>query len=134
MGMNVTKARDRHPVAEHVEDSENRNVAPTTEDLLAAISKSSRLSSQQIKTQKELLNLDRLRREDRIRAINDYVGLVTTKVVGLVCILVGALELVEPSMLSIHLAYSAQTAAFGLALLAGPKLVEIAAKASKVFK
>jgi hypothetical protein len=73
-------------------------------------------------------------RKERLEAWNDYLGFAVAKLSGFACLAVGVLEVIRPDLLAITLPYPGAVAGAGLALLVGPKTVNILAKILSALK
>lgn len=73
----------------------------------------------------------RIHRQANLAAWNDYIGFSVCKVAGVIGCLVGGLEVLDPSYLSITINKPGLLVGGGLALLTGKSLVSLIAKLEK---
>lgn len=74
------------------------------------------------------------RRKANLAAINDYIGFTVTKLTGFAALITGAVEMFNPNFHPISSLPPESVVAFGLALLTGPKVINILAKISNALK
>jgi len=85
--------------------------------------------SPEIQNVKRIAQIRAIERKERLAAWNDYIGFTITKLVGFICLIVGTLVLVCPDLIRITLPTKpGAVAGAGLALLMGPKTVNVLAK------
>jgi hypothetical protein len=75
-----------------------------------------------------------IKRKEKLAALNDYIGFAVTKFSGFVALIVGALEIVNPNFHPITLIPPESVIAFGLALLTGPKVINLLSKVANALK
>jgi hypothetical protein len=73
-------------------------------------------------------------RKERLAALNEYIGFVTTKLVGLGSLVIAVMEFINPAFHPVKLVPAESLFAFGLALLIGPKVMEILSKVVNALK
>ena len=73
-------------------------------------------------------------RKEKLRQIDDYIGFITAKSLGLGCTIAGGLEVLDPQFLTITLSQPGQIFAIGVALLVGKKFLEPFAQYAKFIK
>lgn len=84
--------------------------------------------NQEIDKAKKTMLLASIRRKDKLQAINDYIGFATAKSFGLIALIVGVFETVDPSILPINMDHPERAIAIGLALLTGNRIISLIAK------
>jgi hypothetical protein len=90
--------------------------------------------SPEVQSARRAAQIRAIERKDRLAAWNDYLGFTVTKIAGFSCLVVGTLELIQPSLLAIGLTKPGAVAGAGLALLVGPKTVNVLAKVLNAIK
>jgi hypothetical protein len=75
-----------------------------------------------------------IERKENLAALSDYIGFATTKLFGFAALITGAIEIVNPNFHPITLLPPESVLAFGLALLTGPKVINIFAKIVNALK
>ncbi len=75
-----------------------------------------------------------VRRKERLAALNEYIGFVTTKIVGLGSLVIAVMEFTNPAFHPVKLVPAESVFAFGLALLMGPKIIDILSKVVNALK
>jgi hypothetical protein len=85
---------------------------------------------------KAVAQIKALKREERLKAWNDYIGFIFTKLSGLVCLSGGVLEIMEPSLIptTLHNLNPSMLIGAGLALLVGSKAVNVLSKVLDALK
>lgn len=117
-------------------DSE-RNIIPTPSkgnlskpsEIISPSPSFSELSpSEQLSEARANVQLRRIEREEKIKAIDDWIGFITIKTVGISSLAVGGLEIIVPSLLTLSLAppfTSVTLVGIGLAFLTGKKSISL---------
>ena len=93
-------------------------------------------SKEKLSEVKEELEIKRVQKEYFIEKVNDYSTLITTKVFGLGSLVIGILELLDPSLLDINLTPPVTPFALisvGMALLINEQVILVIRKALKIF-
>lgn len=90
--------------------------------------------SLEVKKAKDSTAIRAIERKEKLSAWNDYIGFAVTKLVGFGCLGVGLVEMLRPELLSLSLTYPGPVAGAGIALLVGPKTVNMLAKIFNVLK
>lgn len=75
-----------------------------------------------------------IKRKENLAAVSDYIGFCVTKLTGFAALIIGAIEIVNPSFHPITSLPPESVLAFGLALLTGPKIINILAKITNALK
>jgi hypothetical protein len=70
----------------------------------------------------------RIKRQGSLSALNDWVGFGVSKAFGFASLVIGALEWIDPTLLTIELKRPEIFAGVGLALLTGRSIVSLIAK------
>lgn len=86
---------------------------------------------------KEAQYAERIRyieRRSKLSALDDYIGFVVSKVLGLFGLVVGGLAFVAPELCPVVLTNPAWIAGAGLALLTGKKVLTLIAKVERISK
>src|SRR5581483_4391818 len=77
------------------------------------------------------LEIERIKRRERIAALNDYVEFFVSKALGVGGLIIGGLEWLDPNLLPLVLTHPGLIAGGGLALLTGKSILALLAKAKR---
>jgi hypothetical protein len=83
---------------------------------------------------KEREQILRIERRGRIEAWNEYVGFAVSKVAGATALVVGSIQYAQPTLLALHVTSPGPLAGVGLALLIGPRMVNVLGKIFNALK
>jgi hypothetical protein len=78
-----------------------------------------------------LQQIKSIERQAKIAACNDYIGFFTSKILGLLGLVGGGLEILDPNLLPIVLTNPYWVAGAGLALLTGKNVINLIARIDK---
>jgi len=89
------------------------------------------ITKEDIEKAKNIVQIKAIERQGNLAAWNDYIGFITSRILGLSGLIVGGLETLDPNILPITLKNPERIAAIGLALLAGKNILTLIIKAEK---
>ena len=91
-------------------------------------------SAVELQSVKDAIEARRLRRQERLDIIEDYLGFITSKTSGAALLTSGVLELLSPDVIQAVLPEPGGLVGIGFALLAGRKAADFLSKVAEVFK
>jgi hypothetical protein len=77
---------------------------------------------------KRQIAINKMKRSDRIEAVGQYVAFITAKLAGIGGLGIGVFEILQPEVIATVGVAPGPLVGVGLALLTGPKVVNVLAK------